>query len=328
MTPIKLPGKRHGCIVTFGEILVDMISVNTGNLTESRGFLKRFGGAPANTAVGLAGLGVPVKFIGKVGRDAFGEFLKQTLVKNSVEAHLLTDKAHKTTLAFVSLDLQGGRSFDFYPGSHDRISPQEVDLPIDCSILHFGSLTQIRKKCSEATDKLMRQALDKHALISYDPNIREALWGNLNVAKEIVLKTAQKVHILKINEEEAQVLTGESDMVHASEKLFTPNLQILLITLGPSGSLYRVRGHYNTVPTIKVSAIDTTGAGDAFNAGFLYGIWESGLPPDQLEKLDLESIIKRANRIASLTTTKKGAISAIPTKKDLEKSGSFSDPAG
>src|SRR5260221_4961921 len=117
-------------IVCYGELLIDMISTNTGSLIQSKGFLKKFGGAPANVAMGLSRLGAPVRFMGKVGDDPFGHFLKNTLEKNKVITdNLILSKTDKTTLAFVSLDKEGQRDFFFYKGAHEAITALEVNLP-------------------------------------------------------------------------------------------------------------------------------------------------------------------------------------------------------
>ena len=134
----------HPTITCFGELLIDMISMNPGNLVASKGFLKKFGGAPGNTAAGLAKLGVPVSFIGKIGNDPFGTFLKTSLDAYGVDTKgLVISKTDRTTLAFVSLTTTGERDFYFFKGAHDTILPSETSLPADTFLFHFGSLTQI-----------------------------------------------------------------------------------------------------------------------------------------------------------------------------------------
>ena len=308
-------------IVCFGELLIDMISTANGNLIASRGFLKKFGGAPANTAADLAKLGVPVSFIGKVGDDPFGHFLKITLDENGVDTDsLILSKTEKTTLAFVSLTDSGERDFTFYRGAHEAISPSEVDLPKDTFLFHFGSLTQTNETANTATHKLLDQARAMGAIISYDPNIRESLWGDLNRAKEIILATAKKVDILKLNEDEARLLSGKNDMSEAGKALFTDNLEAIFITLGKDGCYYKTKELEGSVPvSITVKVVDTTGAGDAFNAGYIFAIHETGKRISQMKKDELELGLKRANIIAALTTTKKGAIDACPTAEDIKQ---------
>lgn len=305
----------------FGELLIDMIATNTGSLEGSEGFLKKFGGAPANTAADLAKLGVPVRFMGKVGDDPFGHFLKETLDENGVDTDsLILSKTEKTTLAFVSLTESGERDFNFYKGAHEAISPSEVNLPEDTFLFHFGSLTQTNETANKATLKLIEQARDMGAINSYDPNIRESLWGNVNKAKEVILATAKKADILKINEDEARLLSGEEDISKAGAALFTDNLEAIFITLGKDGCYYKTKEYEGFVPVpITVKAVDTTGAGDAFNAGYIFAIHEAQKRISQMTKDELESGLRRANIIGALTTTKKGAIDACPSREDLQQ---------
>jgi fructokinase len=312
---------RHDSIVTcFGEILIDMISTNTGNLLTSRGFLKKIGGAPGNTASGLAKLAVPVSFLGKVGTDPFGAFIKASLDKYGVDTKgLVMSKTSKTTLAFVSLTDTGERDFVFFKGAHDTLRPSEVTLPPNTFIFHFGSLTQISANANRTTEKLIRDAKRQQAILSYDPNIRESLWGDLHRARLVVLDTAKRVNVLKLNEVEAMLLSEESDIPKAANKLYSDNLDILIITNGEHGCFYKTAKFAGAIPTIKVNVVDTTGAGDAFNAGFIYGLYEAHKRASEFSKADLEQILRRAAVIGSLTTTKKGAVTAFPGKKDIEE---------
>src|SRR3989344_433733 len=305
----------------FGELLVDMIATNTGPLEASEGFLKKFGGAPANTAADLAKLGVPVRFMGKVGDDPFGHFLKGALDENGVDTDsLILSKTEKTTLAFVSLTESGERDFTFYKGAHEAIGPSEVNLPENTSLFHFGSLTQTNEAANQATNKLIDQARSMNAIISYDPNIRESLWVDLTKAKEIILATAKKVDILKLNEDEAKILSGKNDISDAVNSLFSNNLEAIFVTIGKEGCYYKTKQNEGFVPVpIKVDPIDTTGAGDAFTAGYIFAINESQKRVSQMSKDELETALKRANIIAALTTTKKGAIDACPSPEDLKQ---------
>ena len=310
----------HPTITCFGELLIDMISTNTGNLVVSKGFLKKFGGAPGNTAAGLAKLGVPTAFIGKVGNDPFGTFLKTSLDAYGVDTKgLVISKIDRTTLAFVSLTTAGERDFYFFKGAHDTILPSETSLPADTFLFHFGSLTQISVSANRTTEKLVADARKQGAIVSYDPNIRETLWGELHRARLVILDTAKKVDMLKVNEEEARLLANTEDIRDAANRLYSSNLDIIVITRGKLGCYYKTAKYEGDIPTINVKVVDTTGAGDAFNAGFIYGLYKEKRKASQLTKEELETVLKRAVVIGSLTITKKGAVSAFPTKKDIDK---------
>jgi len=305
-------------ITCYGELLIDMISTNTGSLVASKGFLKKFGGAPGNTASGLAKLGIPASFIGKVGSDPFGLFLKASLDKYGVNTdRLVMSKTDRTTLAFVSLTATGERDFFFFKGAHDAILPTEVSLPDDTFLFHFGSLTQISVNANKTTEKLIAEARKQGSILSYDPNVRESLWGDLHRARLIILDTAKLVHNLKVNTEESELLTGKKSVKEAAEALFTPNLDIVVVTMGSEGCYYKTANYEGQIPCIDVNVVDTTGAGDAFNAGFISGLYQHQKRANELNKDELEGILRRATVIGSLTTTKKGAVSAFPTKKEI-----------
>lgn len=305
-------------IVCYGEVLIDMIAKEVGEIKDVKGFLKKFGGAPANTAVGLGKLQIPVSFIGKVGDDPFGQYLKTTLEKYNVQTDsLVLSNKDKTTLAFVSLTQNGERDFTFYRGAHETIQPDEVTLGDPVFLFHFGSLTQTNDTVRKTTKKLIEQAQRKKIILSYDPNLRKALWSDLEEAKQIILETAKQVNILKINQEEAFFLTGAESLEEAAAILFTQNLDALFITLGIEGCYFKTKQTHDYIPTIKAKVIDTTGAGDAFNAGYIYALYENQKNPSQLTKHELITALRRANIIATLTTTKKGAITAFPKKEEL-----------
>lgn len=305
-------------IVCFGEVLVDMIATKPGSLLAAPGFVRKFGGAPANTAIGLAKLGVPVTFIGKCGDDPFGAFLKHILEKNMVKTDLLVHSTeHPTTLAFVSVTEDGGRDFIFYDGAHSKLTPNEVVLP-DCDIVHFCSVLQASPEGKAATRKVITQAKKRGFILSYDPNIRLNLWKDPKEAKECILETLQEVDIAKVSDEELLFLTGTSDIEVGSKKLFSPNLDALLVTLGAKGCYYRTKNESGFVKTIQsVHVIDTTGAGDAFNAGYLHMLSHAAKKFSEMNRKELEKGLYQANVIATLTTTKKGAVNAFPDQKTI-----------
>jgi fructokinase len=307
-------------VLCFGELLIDMISTTTGDLVASDGFLKKFGGAPANTAMGLAKLGNSVMFMGKVGNDPFGHFLKKTLDDNHVDtSHLMLSGTSRTTLAFVALEENGERDFSFYRGAHEQITPDEISIDKEVFLVHFGSVTQTNENAHQATLKLIKLAREKGAIISYDPNIRESLWSSLDDAKKIILETAKLVDILRLNLGEALTLSGKETVEEAAEVLLTENLDAVFVTNSADGCYYKTKTSKGHIPTIEVHAVDTTGAGDAFNAGYNDARIKTEKPFSSMSKEEIESHLKRATAIASLTTTKKGAITAFPSEEEILK---------
>lgn len=311
--------KEKKSIVCFGELVVDCF----GSIAD--GFIPKFGGAPGNTAIGLTKLEQKnVAFIGKVGDEFFGDFLANTLEANGVNTnHLIKSIKDKTTLAFVSLGNDGERDFSFYSGAHDQITSSDI-IPVDLSearVLQFGSLTQSNEMCAEATNRMLEKAKEESVYIAYDPNVREALWEDIEMLKRTILETIPQVDMLKINRGEMELLSGgEKDVEKAAASLWQDNLQLLLVTLGAEGAYWKTKEAEGRVPTSKIRPVDTTGAGDAFNAGVLHKLFDH-IENGKLKKeeVDLNSVVHFANKVASLSTLNKGAIESLPSLEEVQK---------
>jgi len=306
-------GKLISCM---GEILIDMVQGSR----EKKIFEAHPGGAPANVAVGISRLGGRAAFMGKVGQDSFGDFLENTLNSDNVNTRGLK-RGGKTGMALVSLDEKGERSFEFY---EELITYSELDVDTEVldesSIFHLGSISLIKKPESLATLKCLKHAKERGVLISYDPNLRLNLWNSANSAREGIAVGLGYADVLKVSDEELEFLTGEKDCEAGVRKLLemAPDLKLIAVTLGAAGSYCYYKGQGKTIPTIKVDVVDTTGAGDGFAAGLLFSLAKA----DGIEKMDWEQIedaVKLANIVGSLTTTKKGAITALPTMSDVEQ---------
>ncbi len=310
-------------VLALGELLIDFVSTESGvSLIEAPGFQKAPGGAPANVAVGLARLGVSSGFIGKVGNDDFGRFLAQTLAQNGVDTSGLrfSDEA-RTMLAFVSLRADGERDFMFYrhPSADMLLSPEEIDRDYvgAAKVLHYGSISLIDEPSRSATLAAVQAALEEGLTISYDPNLRLALWPSSEAARRRMLTGWQYAHVAKVSREELSFLSGEDDLEAGATRLWTDRLRLLVITDGRHGCDYvmsRAQGH---VPGFRVETVDTTGAGDGFVAGLLTGLLENEVAWEHVA--DLEKVLRFANAVGALTTTKRGAIPALPTRAEALK---------
>ena len=309
-------------IVAIGEILIDFTP--TGRSDQGgQLFEQNPGGAPGNVAVACAKLGGSAAFIGKVGRDAFGQFLKKTLETNGVDTKglIYTDDA-RTTLAFVHLHEGGERSFSFYrnPGADMLLQPEEVDRSLidNCRIFHFGSVSLSAGTAVDATMKAVDYARRCGKIVSFDVNYRKPLFPNEYQAVSAINAALPYADILKVSHEEMELLTGESDPVTGSEKLIG-NASLVLVSMGPQGAFYRNSKSYGHVGTFKVDTIDTTGAGDAFFGALLYRI--RGMSPEEIRNMDssaLEEIVRFANAAGALSTMKKGAIPSLPSKAEIQ----------
>ena len=306
-------------ITTIGEILIDM--TQTG--TDARGnavFSAIPGGAPANVAVAVRKLGIESRFVGCVGNDPFGTILKNTLLRYNVDSGGLqvTDKA-STTLAVVTVDPSGERSFAFCrrPGADTQIDrAKALEAVKDADILHFGSVSLSSPLCRDTITAAVSFAKENGALITYDPNYRASLWQSEEEAIREMRAVLPLCDIVKISEEETLLLTGFEAPEDAAKALAEKGVRLTIVTLGAEGAYWRFGEHSGTVPGFRVKVADTNGAGDTFFGAFLSRIAKrsglSGLTPEQTE-----SYVRYANRAASITASRPGAIPAMPTEDEL-----------
>uniref|UniRef100_A0A0D6R265 fructokinase n=1 Tax=Araucaria cunninghamii TaxID=56994 RepID=A0A0D6R265_ARACU len=313
--------EESSLVVCFGEMLIDFVPTVAGlSLARAPAFKKAPGGAPANVAVCIARLGGLSAFIGKVGDDEFGYMLADILKKNNVNNKgIRFDAGARTALAFVTLRADGEREFMFYRNpSADMLlveSELEVDLIKQAKIFHYGSISLIAEPCRSAHLAALKIAKDAGVLLSYDPNLRLPLWPSVQAAQEGILSIWERADIIKISEEEISFLTGDEDPYDDAvvQKLFHPNLKLLLVTEGADGCRYYTKDFNGRVKGLKVEAVDTTGAGDAFVGGILSQL-ASDLSLIQDEKR-LREALKFANACGALTVTERGAIPALPQRE-------------
>ena len=307
--------------IALGELLIDFFPTISGvTLIEAEIFQKAPGGAPANVAVGVSRLGLSSGFMGKVGDDAFGHFLAQTLRENGTDVSALRySQEARTALAFVSLKEDGDRDFMFYrhPSADMLYTVAEVDEEYIRSgrIFHFGSISLINEPSRSATLHAIEIAQNAGLLVSYDPNLRLALWPCEEAAQHGMRLGWQYAQIIKASEEEVIFLAGEDDLYLAVRKLWHSRLRLLVVTRGKEGCIYFTREFSGEVPSFKVQSIDTTGAGDGFLAGLLKGILQMS---DWEQPQALREICRYANAVGALTTTQRGAIPALPTAAEVE----------
>jgi fructokinase len=304
-------------VVCLGELLIDFVALEHGvSVGEASGFKKAPGGAPANVAVAVARLGHASAFLGQVGDDPFGHYLANVLAADKVDISGLRFSAEaRTALAFVSLRADGERSFMFYrhPSADMLMRPEDVALDVlkGKQIFHFGSITMISEPSKSATLKAAEAARDAGLLISYDPNLRLALWEDADAARKGMLAGFDYANIVKVSEEEVEFLTGSRDV----KALWRDSIQLIAVTQGKEGATLYTRNSKQYVPGFKVQAVDTTGAGDGFVAGLLVGLLEH----KQDFGAHLQEIGRFANAVGALTTTQLGAIPALPIRDAVEQ---------
>lgn len=308
-------------ITTIGEILIDM----TQSGLDENGvyhFAANPGGAPANVAVAAAKLGVETAFIGCVGRDTFGSILRDTLEKHGVDISGLqvTDET-STTLAIVTVDSKGERNFSFCrkPGADTRMDVKKaLESVKGAGILHFGSVSLTDPICRDTVVTTVQHARQDGTLITYDPNYRASLWQGEDAAILQMRAVLPLCDIVKISDQETTLLTGKADPHEAAKALMDLGVKLAVVTLGAEGALWRYGDMEGTVPGFKVKVADTNGAGDTFFGAFLSRIARRG-GLDGLTEDELNEYVRFANRAASLTTSRPGAIPAMPTLDEVMK---------
>ena len=307
-------------ITTIGEILVDMTQTHVENGIPH--FAANPGGAPANVAVAASKLGIEAAFIGCVGDDLYGELLRKTLERYGVstEGLQVTRKAN-TTLAIVMVDAKGERSFFFYrkPGADTMIDAELAVKSIgDAGILHFGSVSLTDPACRKAVTTVIRAAKEAGALITYDPNYRAALWDSEEEAVAQMRSVLPLCDIVKISDEETTLLCGVQAPEAALVKLMETGVKLAVVTLGAHGAMWRCGEKQGTVPGFAVKVADTNGAGDTFFGSFLSRIAARG-GLEGLTGEEISGFVRFANRAASITTSRPGAIPAMPTMREVEE---------
>ncbi|SFK08807.1 fructokinase [Halobacillus dabanensis] len=307
-------------IISLGEALIDFIPLDPTNTN----YQKSPGGAPANVAVGVARLGAKSTFLGKVGEDVLGRFLKTTLDEYGVQTHrmLLTPDV-RTGVVFVTNAAYGERSFDFYinPSADQFLEPAEIeDVDFDDhKVLHFGSISMIGDTVKEATRHAVSLAKRKGMIVSYDPNLRLPLWSSEDQARETIASMLGEADFLKISEEELEFITGETDMQSGLEKLSAYDIPLTLITMGANGSYVCTSDGFEHVPARKVKAVDTTGAGDAFVSGMLYSLNEYNGDIKEMTLAEAVEMAKFSSVSGALAASTKGAMTALPRLEEVKK---------
>lgn len=308
-------------ITALGESLIDFTPSGTSE-AGMRIFEQNPGGAPANALAVFAKFGEKAAFIGKVGNDMHGLFLKETMEKAGIDTKgmIISDKVF-TTLAFVSLNEQGEREFSFArkPGADTCLMEQEVNVDIinDSKILHIGSLSLTDEPCRSATFYALQQAKDAGKIISYDPNYRALLWESVESAIAGMRSPLDYVDVMKISDEETKLLTDIEDPEEAAKALLAKGVSLVAVTLGKDGAYVCTKEGGAVVPGFESKVVDTTGAGDSFWGGFLYQLAKSGKRPEEVTLEEAKTFARFGNAVASLCVEKRGGIPAMPTMEQV-----------
>lgn len=309
-------------VSALGELLIDFTDAGTSAGGQQL-FERNAGGAPANVLVALQRLGHKTAFLGKVGCDMHGDFLRATLEGQGIDTRgLISDPDAFTTLAFVALSAGGEREFSFArkPGADTRLTADELarDVIADSRVFHVGSLSLTDEPARTATLEALAAAREAGCVLSYDPNYRANLWPSAEAAMEQMRAVVPQMDLMKLSDEECELLTGEKDPAAAAARLLGQGPRVVAVTLGAGGAYVACADGAREVPGFPTEAVDATGAGDSFWGGFLAGFCESGKAVDEVGVEDAAGFARLGNAVASLCVRKRGAIPAMPSREEVE----------
>ena len=311
--------EKENDIVALGELLIDFTEAGYGK-DGMKLFEQNPGGAPANLLTAASHMGCRTAFIGKVGADMHGIFLKETLKNEGIDTRAVVEDAdYFTTLAFVEIDKSGERNFSFArkPGADTMLRKEELDIELlsNCRIFHFGSLSLTDEPSKGATLEAVALAKKAGAIISYDPNYRASLWKNQCTAVEEMKSVVSLADVMKVSDEESLLLTGMTSYEEAADELLAMGLKLVAITLGNQGVLVARKGKKEIIEAFQVEAVDTTGAGDSFWGGFLSCFLSFNQSIDQMEWENIKKCAITGNAVAALCVQKRGGIPSVPNKE-------------
>lgn len=317
--------KQETDCLCLGEVLVDLVQIEDGDRPR---FEANAGGAPANVASALAKWGNSSAFVGRVGNDSWGRIIQRTLASTGLLLDGLASIDRPTTMAVVSLGPDGERTFEFHRDrsadtqlKSEELNPEWIERT---KILHFGTLSLTVDPLRTTTMFAVSLARASKKIISFDPNLRPALWKSRESMREAMIWGLEQADIVKASEDELWFLLDRAPVIgeprwHAMrEVLDSYDLQVLLVTAGDSGCYCVSRAWQGARTPPRVLPIDTTGAGDSFMAGFLHYMIDDGRNVDEWTADDYERALDWANAAGALTTQKRGAISAIPSLAEMD----------
>ena len=305
-------------LISIGEIIADTLIGEVNNQIN-------LGGAPLNACAQVIKLGGEALYLSKIGAGTYSKALIAELDKNNIDKRfIVVDKHHNTTIAYVSINQNGERSFSFSRNKACELNLNykdytKLDIKKD-DILEFGSVALQSRKSRLTHDKLITRAKEKKALVAFDPNLRPILWNNDILLKKTVLKYIKKVDILKLSTDEYDFLFKEAMEENTIKRLFSYGLKMIIISRGKKGaSLYINDSNVYNCTGYSAQAIDTTGCGDSLFGAFLYKLLEYKNSASN-EEINYQEIIDFACKCGTYTCTNYGAIKAMPSLDDINNS--------
>ena len=309
-------------VTAIGELLIDF----THKSSDAMGYPTMEahpGGAIPNLLAAVAKFGGKCAQLGKVGDDAFGKLLLNTLQEAGIDTSgMRVDSSVFTTLAFVTLDETGDREFSFArkPGADTQVRFEELNLSLidEAKVFHFGTLSLTDEPARTTTYKAVEYAKSAGKLITYDPNLRKPLWKDLQVCKEQMLWGLRQADVVKISDEEVEFLFGMGVREGAAHILKEYGVKLVFVTCGPDGCWFQIKTACGHVPGLSgISVVDTTGAGDIFGGSAVSQLLKYEKAPNELTEAELRQVVGFACTAAGLSTTKSGGISSVPAYEQV-----------
>lgn len=307
-------------VVVSGEALMDIFA--NGRSSSGLELEACVGGSPLNVARGLARLGQPVAFLGSLSDDFLGDRLRQSLEEDGVQTCCIVRLAARCTLGMVGLDAQGGPSYAFYgDGAADRLLPLSALQQVpQAKAFHFGSFAMVVEPVASTLRALVQRESGR-ALIAYDPNLRLQVEPDIRRWQQTLTWMLPHTHVLKISDEDLSQLYPDATVERKVQEWLTTGVPLVILTRGALGALaWRHNGAVLHVPPVAVKVVDTVGAGDTFQAGFLTALAERhALCAQALRALSdsaLQEALAFATRAAALTCSRRGA--DLPRRRELD----------
>ena len=313
-------------LLAIGEALIDFIPEESGKeLKNVCGFQPKVGGTTANVCGAFVKLGGEGGLITQLGDDPFGDKIVNELSSCGIDCtYVKRTKEANTSLAFVALKEDGNREFSFYrkPGADMLLEAEDVkeEWFEDAYALHFCSVSLGDFPMKEAHRKAIQCAQKAGALVSFDPNLRFALWEDHEALRKVIWEFMPMAHVLKISDEELEFITGKTDVKEALPELLVGDTKVVIYTKGSDGAECYTKNTSGFAASQKVKAVDTTGAGDGFIGSFLYCLAEDGWSVENLDDLDrekMEEYLAFANKFCGISVTKHGAIASYPSLGEM-----------
>ncbi|WP_336852760.1 aminoimidazole riboside kinase [Pseudescherichia vulneris] len=297
-------------IWALGDAVIDLLPQGEMQYTACAG------GAPVNVVVGAARLGCGSGFIGRVGDDPFGHFLRNTLAEEGVDTQPMQfDAQHRTSTVLVSLGDEGDRSFTFLVDpSADQFLTADTLPSFGNDILHFCSLALVATPCRDTLVRAISYIKQRDGLLSFDINLRAQMWPDTQEMLDTVRHFAQQADILKLSQEELYWLAGTTQHEKALEILRSYPSRLKVVTCGSAGAIVLWQNQLVQASAFQVESLDTTGAGDAFIAGLLASVAQGNTLVDLAQ---LKQAITQASACGALATTAKGALAALPDAQGM-----------